>query len=411
MTAAAGAPGRSDAARHSQAGQGAAAAPPRLRIGYVLGATSGGTGLHVEMLARECAAGGAAVTVYGPTASAAFPSFAAVGISDRPRPLRDLAAILRLRRMIARAGHGVVHAHGMRAGAFAALALTGLRPRPRLVVTAHNARPAARMAGTVHALLERVVARRADAVTCVSSDLAARMDGLGARVAGRAVVPAPPREPPPPAAVSAARAELGAGGRPVVLAVGRLAAQKGFGTLLSSAARWQGRSPRPLLAIAGEGPLERRLRAQADRDLIAVSFLGRRDDVPALLAAADVVVVPSRWEGQPLFVQEALRAGRPVVAFRVGGIPELTGEDAALLVRPGDPAALAAAVLAVLDDPALAAALGKAARARAAALPTAREAAAAALRVYREGRARRAGRPGGRPQPRPSSPAARPPVA
>ena len=84
---------------------------------------------------------------------------------------------------------------------------------------------------------------------------------------------------------------------------------------------------------------------------MAVRFLGVRHDVPALLAAADVVVVPSNWEGQPLVVQEALRAGRPLVATRVGGIAELTGSDGAVLVPPGHPVALAAAVTRLLDDP------------------------------------------------------------
>jgi glycosyltransferase involved in cell wall biosynthesis len=92
--------------------------------------------------------------------------------------------------------------------------------------------------------------------------------------------------------------------------------------------------------------------------------------------------VPSRWEGQPLIVQEALRAGRPLVASRVGGIPDLTGEDAALLVPPDDPGQLASAVLALLDDHALARALGAAARARASALPSESDAVDAALAVY-----------------------------
>ena len=95
-----------------------------------------------------------------------------------------------------------------------------------------------------------------------------------------------------------------------------------------------------------------------------------------------MVVVPSRWEGQPLIVQEVLRAGRPLVASRTGGIPDLTGEDAAVLVPPGDAPALAAAVLAVLDDPGLAARLSRAARARAAALPGEAAAVDAALALY-----------------------------
>ena len=154
------------------------------------------------------------------------------------------------------------------------------------------------------------------------------------------------------------------------MGVGRLAAQKGFATLIRAAARWQRRRTVPLLLIAGEGPLEAELRHQAAAAGVSVRFLGPRRDVPALLAAADVVVVPSIWEGQPLIVQEALRAGRPLVATSAGGIAGLTGGDGALLVPPGDAEALAAAVVRLLDDPAAAARLAAAARARAALLPT-----------------------------------------
>ncbi len=116
----------------------------------------------------------------------------------------------------------------------------------------------------------------------------------------------------------------------------------------------------------------------------AVRFLGPRRDVPALLGAADVVAVPSTWEGQPLLVQEALRAGLPLVATRVGGIPGLTGEDGAVLVPPGDPAALAAAITRILDDPQAAARLSEAARARAALLPTETAAVDQVLGVYQK---------------------------
>ena len=104
--------------------------------------------------------------------------------------------------------------------------------------------------------------------------------------------------------------------------------------------------------------------------------------MPVLLAAADVVVVPSSWEGQPLIVQEALRAGRPLVASRAGGIADLTGADGALLVPPGDPAVLAAAVTRLVDDPGEAAALAAAARRRAAALPDEAAAVDQAVAVY-----------------------------
>ena len=93
-------------------------------------------------------------------------------------------------------------------------------------------------------------------------------------------------------------------------------------------------------------------------------------------------VLPSVWEGQPLILQEVLRAGRPLVASRVGGVADLTGEDAALLVPPGDAAALSTAVLSVLDDPDLAARLSAAAVNRAEALPTGNDALDAAMAAY-----------------------------
>jgi len=359
------------------------------RIAYVLGATAGGTGRHVAMLAAGCAGRGLTVSAFGPAAVgpllAPGSSFAPVEITDRPRPGHDLAAILRLRGLLARARPDVVHAHGLRAGtaAAAAIALTSAaRRKPALLVTVHNAPPDSALAAAVYRTLELAVARRATAVLAVSPDLVTRMRRRGASDVGLAIVPAPPTARPTAAQIERALADIGADGAPVVLAAGRLAAQKGFSVLLDAAASWQDRRPRPLLAIAGAGPLAGPLAAQARSQGLAARFLGQRDDVPALLSAADVVVVPSRWEGQPLIVQETLRAGRPLVASRVGGIPELTGEDAALLVAPLDPAQLAAAVLAVIGDRALARRLVAAALARAAALPSESDAVDAAVAVY-----------------------------
>ncbi|MGH3149818.1 MAG: glycosyltransferase, partial [Streptosporangiaceae bacterium] len=182
----------------------------------------------------------------------------------------------------------------------------------------------------------------------------------------------------------ALRAELGADpGQAIVLAVGRLAAQKGFGLLLDAAVRWGDIQPAPLLVIAGQGPLAAELQARAASLGLTVRFVGQRPDVPALLATADVFVLPSVWEGQSLILQEALRAGVPVVATRVGGNRELLGEDAAILVPPGDAQRLADAVRAVLGDPALAGRLREGAAARARALPGEEAAVAAALAEYR----------------------------
>ncbi len=355
-----------------------------LAVGYLVGSTAGGTGRHAIMLARGCAARGAAVTCYGP-ATLVWPGlaqFRELDIGDRPRPGRDAAVLARLRGWLGQDAPDVLHAHGLRAGALAALALAG-RParRTALVVTVHNAAPPGQPAAAVYTALELIVARRAGAVLPVSEDLAARLRRRGAIIAGLAVVAAPDTPAPSPEQVAAVRRELG-GGRPVVLAAGRLAAQKGFGTLLDAAARWQRHDPVPRLVIAGDGPLGPALRAQAAAAGTDVRFLGRRPDVPVLLAAADVVVVPSSWEGQPLIVQEALRAGRPLVATRVGGIAGLTGRDGALLVPPGDPAVLAAAVTRLLDDPREATGLAAAAQRRAATLPGGAAAVDQAVAVY-----------------------------
>jgi len=362
------------------------------RIAFVVGTTSGGTGTHVRMLAAGCAARGMAVTALGPSATdsklgfASLPGvrFIAVEFGDRPRP-RDARALLRLRRGLRTPD--VVHAHGLRAGALTVLALGRYpvrgRRRPRLVVTAHNAPPAGGGApARIYGLLEHLVAHGADVVLCVSSDLEARMRAAGAHQVGRAVVP-----PTAPRGLkSAAPADWPAAGdaRPMVLAVGRLAAQKGFGTLLEAAASWRDLDPEPLLVIAGDGPLSAELRAEAAGLAVPAQFTGHREDVPALLAAAAVFVLPSIWEGQPLVLQEALRAGVPIVASRVGGIPDLTGDDAALLVPPGDVTRLAAAVRSLLADPALAARLRAAARDRGTRLPSEADAVAAALACYAE---------------------------
>jgi glycosyltransferase involved in cell wall biosynthesis len=359
-----------------------------LRITQVIATSSGGTGRHVAMLAAGGQALGLVVSVMGPAAARQHFTrvpvpYVPVDIGDRPRPVSDAAAVLALRRRLRQAVPDVVHAHGLRAGAFAALALTQRAGRrPALLVTVHNAPPASPVAAAVYRVLELVVARRATAVRCASGDLAARMRSLGARDTGQAVVAAPEFELPSEEEVQKARRELAAAGRPVLLAAGRLAEQKGFGVLLEAAAAWQDRDPVPVLAIAGDGPLAGELSARAAADRLEVVFLGPRGDIPALLAAADVVVVPSRWEGRALIVQEALRLGRPIVATRVGGTPDLTGDDGALLVPPGDPGQLAAAVLAILDDQGLAARLSGAAQARAGALPSAAETVAAAVSEY-----------------------------
>ncbi len=364
------------------------AAAGRPRVALVLGSAAGGMAAHVAALAAGCRAAGLAVRAFGPgpTAGAIGRNVPVtpVNITNRPRLPGDVVAIIRLRSAFRGWRPDVVHAHGVRAGAFAALALLGgvRGAGPALAVTVHNAPPGGRVARFSYGLLERFCARRADLVLAASADLVERMRGRGAAEVAQFDVAAPPAEPPSAAEVARARADIGAAGRPVVLAVGRLAPQKRLDVLVDAAGRWQHRDPRPVTVIAGDGPLAGELRAQAARVGAEVLLLGSRPDVAALLAIADVVVVPSRWEARALIVQEAMRAGRPLVATRTGGIPELTGEDAALLIPPGDAAALAAAVSAVLDDPKLAARLGQAAQARSATFPTESDSISAVLASY-----------------------------
>jgi glycosyltransferase involved in cell wall biosynthesis len=375
-----------------------------VKLALVLGTSTGGTARHVRMLATGCAARGVRVEVFGPAqtdrdfgfdGSEPGVSFTAVEIAGRPRLPGDLRAIGRLRRLFQAWRPDVVHAHGLRAGALAAIAVAFARTgaeneqgRPPLVVTVHNAPPAGGVTGAIYRVLELIVARNADSVLCVSADLEDRMRAAGARRVGHAVVPAAPVWLTGDVSTetrAALRAEFRAEpGQAIVLAVGRLAEQKGFGLLLDAAARWGDIRLAPLLVIAGQGPLAAELQTRAASLGLPVRFAGQRPDVPALLAAADVFVLPSVWEGQSLVLQEALRAGVPIVATLVGGNRELTGDDAAILVPPGDAQRLADAVRTVLGDPALAARLREAAAIRARALPDEDVAVAAALAEYRQ---------------------------
>jgi glycosyltransferase involved in cell wall biosynthesis len=344
----------------------------RRRIVQVCGSAGGGVRRHVREVAQALAErnhvvlAGPASVVEGlePPAHTYV-----VDIADRPRPGDEM--VVRQLRVIA-AGADVVHAHGLRAGALAALAIGSLGARelrPALVVTLHNLPVGGPRVQAVSGILERLVARRADVVLGVSSDLVERARSRGA-AAERALVPAPPTREPEPLTREQREALGLTEGRALILTVARLAPQKGLDLLVETAERLgsDGLEPPVVWAVAGDGPLLAWLQERVDEDDLPVRLLGRRDDVPDLLAAADVVVSTSEWEGQPLGIQEALALGAPVVATDVGGTAEVTG-DAAVLVAYPDSAALAAAIRQLLTDPARRAELSVAARARAGSLP------------------------------------------
>lgn len=165
----------------------------------------------------------------------------------------------------------------------------------------------------------------------------------------------------------AAPAPLGDGGPTTVLTVARMTyPAKGHDDILRAAAMVRRRAD-VRFVLVGDGPREtalRKLTGELGLDG-AVVFLGRRDDVPALLTRADVVCHPSRMEGLPNAVMEAMAAARPIVATAVGGTPELVQHGKhGLLVPPERPEELAAAILELVADPARGARLGAAARAR-----------------------------------------------
>lgn len=331
----------------------------RLRILQVSGSAAGGVRAHLADCARILASDGHDVIVEAPASVLDGLDVAparAEPLEIGPRPsLGDTLAVARLRRLGRRAH--AVHAHGLRSGALAALALgRRRRGRTRLVVTLHNLTVGGRLTTLVGERLERLIASRADLVLAVSPDLAERARGLGAPRVELAVIPAaapqPRSEPvsPAPAALEDAWPQDSAR----VLTVARLAPQKGLPLLLDAAAILArdveaGRLPAFTWVVAGDGPGKAEAAERIAAERLPVRLLGRRTDATGLMEAADVVVQTSLWEGQPLTIQEALRAGVAIVATDVGGTA-VTARGGAVLVAPEAPA-IAETLAAILSDP------------------------------------------------------------
>ena len=331
----------------------------RRRILQVCGSAAGGVRAHLADCARLLAADGHDVIVEAPAAvldGLDLEPARAEPLEIGPRPsLNDTLAVARLRRLGRRAD--VLHAHGLRAGALAALALgRRRRGRTRLVVTLHNLTVGGRLTTLVGDRLERLIARRADLVLAVSPDLAERAQDLGTPHVELAIIPAvPPQQPAEPSTSDAAAAEEAwtrSGAR--LLTVARLAPQKGLPLLLEAAAILSrevdaGRLTAFTWALAGDGPGREQAAERIAAEQLPVALLGRRNDAPALMEVADIVVQTSLWEGQPLTIQEALRAGAAIVATDVGGTA-VTARGGAVLVAP-QAQAIAEALRTLLSDP------------------------------------------------------------
>lgn len=279
----------------------------------------------------------------------------AIGSHRRPAPgdTRSLLALLPLVRAA-----DVVHAHSSKAGFLARLAAVVQGRRGRCIFTPHGWSfwAADGAEGRLYVWLERLAAHWCRTIVTLSR--AERDAGVQAGVGHldqyRIV----------PNGVDVNR--FAGAWSPVpgrILMVGRLAAPKRPDLALRALARVRPRVPAAELHLAGGGPLEPEARALA-RELgieDAVRFLGRRDDVPALLREAAVALLASDYEGSPLSVIEAMATGVPVVATAAGGVDELVADGTTgLLAPPRDADALGEALVRVLSDPAAGPAMGAA---------------------------------------------------
>jgi len=176
--------------------------------------------------------------------------------------------------------------------------------------------------------------------------------------------------PPPPSSRAEIRRSLGiANDAPVVICVANLRKEKDYPNLMRAAATVLESHPDAVFLAVGQGPLETELAALHTRMGLGdrFRFLGYREDVRALLSAADVFALGSLQEGLPVAIMEALHQGLPIVATDVGGVGEAVTDGVnGFLVAPSDSGALASALIAVLEDPELRHRLGVASRTRAA---------------------------------------------
>ncbi|MEU9268309.1 glycosyltransferase [Streptomyces sp. NPDC048251] len=293
--------------------------------------------------------------------------------------------VRRLVRLLAEVRPDLVHAHSAKAGLAGRLAVRGRIP----TVFQPHAWSFEAVGGTTAALAlkwERFGARWADRLVCVSE--AERTTGLRARIGGQVSVIPNGIDPERfhPASVDTVRAlllpELDPGA-PLVVCVGRLCRQKGQDVLLTAWKDIARKVPGARLVLVGDGPDGERLRPRAPESVL---FAGAVADAVPWYQAADLVVLPSRWEGMALAPLEALACGRPVVVTDVDGARESLPAALAprCLVPAEDPAALAGAVAGLLLDPLLRESLGQQGRRHVLTTHDVRRTAGAVAGVYRE---------------------------
>ncbi len=273
-----------------------------------------------------------------------------IGLGNR-LSLSSLTGVVRLLR---EGRYDILHTHGGTAGFWGRCA-SMLVPGSARVHTyhgLHSIHRAERLRGRLYLWIDRLLARATDHTICVAeSDLAAAKSH-GLVVDGRASVVRNGIELDRfrnKQQRGTLRASLKLGRRDYVVgSIGRLDVQKGYVYLLEAVPLVLRVAPQALFMLVGDGPLREELEARALSLGISsrVWFAGARDDPERMLAAMDLFVLPSLWEGLPLVILEALAAGKPIVATRTTGTEELVRDGReAVLVPPRDSVALAEAIL------------------------------------------------------------------
>jgi L-malate glycosyltransferase len=272
----------------------------------------------------------------------------------------SLRYVRALRRLLVQGRYDVVHAHLYASAAAAAAAAPRNTP---LVLTEHTEGPWRSWRARA---VSRWFYRRASHIVAVSTAIRnVLVDAYHVPPARIEVLPAIPALPLRPDAP-----QPGGERSAVIGFAGQLTPEKGADVFLRAASLVARVVPEARFVVIGDGRLRRELEALAgDLGLPeeSVRFLGFRDDAADLIAGLDILAVPSRSDGTPLVVGEAMTAGVPVVASRVGGLPDqVTHRRTGLLVDPEDPEGLAAALVSLLLAPDEARQLGEAGRAYAA---------------------------------------------
>jgi glycosyltransferase involved in cell wall biosynthesis len=271
----------------------------------------------------------------------------------------DLNAAIRLRQFIVDHGISAIHSHGYKSNLYSLLASLNL-PIARFC-TCHNW-PGGSLKMRFYEVLDRVFLRKFDTVFAVSDDVKSKIiesgvssgkvklvhNGIDADLFRKAE-----------SQRVAIRRSLGIPEDAAVIGtVGRISTEKGHRHLLGISGHILSKFPDTRFLLIGDGPLRETLENEFGSP--SVIFTGLRRDVPDLLRCMDIFVLPSLTEGLPMAILEAMAAGLPVVATRVGDVPQvLIEKETGLIVEPGDESRLEDALLCLLSDPGPAVEMGR----------------------------------------------------